>query len=361
MLARALLSLWLGVLVTIAGSAAVPVATVRAADDQAVSVLVAENAGAADETQAQRQQTQPLNNAPTWRDVRSGEPNTTQVRGRETGVLIQAGGETWRQIRNGPVTLVFGTLLILVPLVIWAFYGYSGPMKMHGRPTGRMIERFNKWERIVHWFTAVSFVVLAVSGILMFFGKYFLLPVIGYGAFSWFAAFSKNLHNFVGPLFIFCVACIFVTFLRDNVFRRIDLQWMLKMPQVLTGKAHIPSGRFNAAEKGWFWGGVALLGLIVSASGLVLDFPNFDQTRNTMQIANIVHGVGALLFVLASFGHIYMGTIGTEGAYQAMKTGMVDETWAKEHHELWYEEVKAGKRGGSGAQRAGLLGGSGRD
>ena len=97
---------------------------------------------------------------------------------------------------------------------------------------------------------------------------------------------------------------------------------------------------------------------MVGLSGLVLDFPNFDQTRFTMQIANIVHAVGALLFVLASFGHIYMGTIGTEGAYQAMKTGMVDETWAKEHHELWYEEVKTGKRDRGVAQPAKLLGGS---
>ena len=353
MLTRVLLSLWLVVLVTIAGSAAVPIAAVRAAGNQDAPSRAEGNETAKNETQAQRRQQQPLNNAPTWR-----ESHTTQVRGRETGVLIQAGGETWRKIRNGPVTLVFGTLLILVPILIGWFYRYSGPMKLHGKATGRMIERFNKWERMVHWFTAVSFVVLAVTGALMLFGKHFLLPVIGYSAFSWFGAFSKNLHNFVGPLFIFCVACIFVTFVRDNFFRRVDMQWLLKMPQVLTGKAHVPSGRFNAAEKGWFWGGVALLGLIVSASGLVLDFPNFDQTRNTMQIANIVHGVGALLFVLASFGHIYMGTIGTEGAYQAMKTGMVDETWAKEHHQLWYEEVKAGKRGGGSAQRAGLLGGS---
>jgi formate dehydrogenase subunit gamma len=78
-------------------------------------------------------------------------------------------------------------------------------------------------------------------------------------------------------------------------------------------------------------------------SGLVLDFPNFDQPRLVMQSANIVHGVGALIFVLASFGHIYMGTIGTEGAYEAMRTGMVDETWAKEHHELWYREAKSGR------------------
>jgi formate dehydrogenase subunit gamma len=165
-----------------------------------------------------------LNNAPTWRDVRSGESHTTQVRGRETGVLIQAGGETWRRVRNGPITLVFGTLLILVPVLIWSFYRYSGPMKLHGKPSGRMIERFNGWERLVHWFAAVSFVVLAITGILMLFGKHFLLPVIGYNAFSWFGAFSKNLHNFVGPLFIFCVACIFVTFLRDNFSEESDMQ-----------------------------------------------------------------------------------------------------------------------------------------
>ncbi len=293
--------------------------------------------------QAKRQADQPLNNAPVWREVRSGESHTTQVRGREAGVLIQSEGETWRQIRNGPVTLIGGVLLILVPIGIYFFYRKSGPMKLHGPLAGREIERFNRWERIVHWSTAVTFVVLAVTGILMLFGKHFLLPVIGFRAFSWFAAASKNLHNFVGPLFIFAVGCMFFTYLRDNLWRKADLEWLLKAPQVLSGKTHVPSGKYNAAEKGWFWGGVAFLGLVVGLSGLVLDFPNFDQTRFTMQVANIVHGVGALLFVLASFGHIYMGTIGTEGAYQGMRTGMVDETWAKEHHELWYQEVKSGR------------------
>lgn len=292
--------------------------------------------------QARRQADQPLNNAPVWREVRSGGMQTTQVGGREAGVLIQASGETWRQMRNGPVTLVGGVLLILVPIVIYLFYRRSGPMKVHGPLSGRQIERFNRWERIVHWSTAITFVVLAITGIVMLFGKHLLLPVIGYKAFSWLTAASKNLHNFVGPLFIFAVACMFFTYLRDNLWRKVDLQWLLKAPQVLTGKAHVPSGKYNAAEKGWFWGGVAFLGLVVGLSGLVLDFPNFDQTRLTMQIANIVHGVGALLFVLASFGHIYMGTIGTEGAYEGMRSGMVDETWAREHHELWYQEVKSG-------------------
>ena len=323
---RVLFAAWL-VLASVLGGA---VAAADATDDNT--------------TQVQRQQTQPLSNAPVWRAVRAGEPGVTQVRGRETGVLIQASGETWRQIRNGPVSLLGGVLLILVPILIFVFYKVSGPMRLRDKPTGRMLERFTRWERIVHWSTAISFIVLALTGILLLFGKHLLIPVFGYSAFSWFAAISKNVHNFVGPLFIFCVACMFFTFLRDNLWKKIDLQWLLKAPQVLTGKAHVPSGKFNAGEKAWFWGGVALLGLVVGASGLVLDFPNFDQGRFVMQTANIVHAIGALLFVVASFGHIYIGTIGTEGVFEAMRSGQVDETWAREHHELWYKEVKATPR-----------------
>jgi formate dehydrogenase subunit gamma len=305
------------------------------------SVLGGAVSAADGDTQAERQQVQPLNNAPLWRDVRYGEPGVTQVRGRETGVLIQASGETWRQIRNGPVTLLGGILLILVPLAILGFYKVVGPIRLHGQPTGRRLERFTRWERIVHWSTAISFLVLALTGILLLFGKHVLIPLIGYSPFSSVAVASKWIHNFVGPLFIFCVACMFFTFLRDNLWRKGDLEWLIKAPKVLTGKAHVPSGKYNAGEKSWFWGGVAFLGLVVGASGLVLDFPNFDQGRFVMQTANIVHAVGALLFTIASFGHIYIGTLGTEGAFEAMRSGSVDETWAKEHHELWYHEAKA--------------------
>jgi len=304
------------------------------------AATAAANNDAAD-MQAMRQNEQPLNNAPVWRSVRSGREHSTQASGREAGVLIQSAGETWRQIRNGPVTLIGGLLLILVPIVIGVFYSWSGPLKLHGQPTGKLVQRFTYWERLIHWSTATTFVVLAVTGILMLFGKHLLIPVIGYSAFAWFAALSKNLHNIVGPLFIFCVAFMFVMFVRENLWQKVDWEWLRKAPAVLTGKGHAPSGKYNAAEKGWFWGGVALLGLVVGISGLILDFPNFAQTRFTMQIANVVHGVGALLFIAASLGHIYMGTIGTEGAYGAMKTGKVDETWAKEHHELWFNEVKS--------------------
>ncbi|NIO41599.1 MAG: formate dehydrogenase subunit gamma [Burkholderiales bacterium] len=324
MVARALLlTAWLGVCSVLGGAAATAVANESAQE------------------QAQRQTEQPLNNAPVWRAVRYGEEHSTQATGREAGVLIQSAGEAWRQIRNGPVTRIGGWLLILVPIAIGLFYRWNGPLKLHGQLTGRLVQRFSYWERLVHWSTAITFVVLSVTGVLMLFGRYVLIPLMGYGAFAWIAQISKNVHNLVGPLFIVSVACMFALFVRDNIWHSIDWHWLKKAPQVLSGRAHVPSGKYNAAEKGWFWGGVAFLGLVVGLSGLVLDFPNFEQTRAAMQVANVVHGVGALLFVAASLGHIYMGTIGTEGAYEAMRTGYVDETWAKEHHELWFDEVKS--------------------
>ncbi|HUL40929.1 MAG TPA: formate dehydrogenase subunit gamma [Burkholderiales bacterium] len=293
-------------------------------------------------TEAQREVTQPYNNAPVWRQVRSGQENYTNIKGIETGVLVQSAGETWRAFHNGPVTFYSGIFLIAVPLLILLFYRIYGPLKLHDKPTGRIILRFSDWERVVHWSTAISFVILAITGIIILFGKHILLPIFGYTLFSWLAILSKNLHNFVGPLFIFCVAATFVTFLKDNFWKVHDLLWFKKLGGMLS-KEHVPSDRFNAGEKSWFWGGVFLLSIIVAVTGLILDFPNFDQGRSIMQQANVIHAIAAVLFVAASLGHIYMGTIGVEGAYESMRNGTVDETWAKEHHELWYNDIKSGK------------------
>jgi formate dehydrogenase subunit gamma len=139
------------------------------------------------------------------------------------------------------------------------------------------------------------------------------------------------------------VALFALLFVRHNLPRAYDIAWFANALGYVTGKKHVPSGKFNAGEKVWFWGGVLVCGLIVSASGFVLDFPNFNQTRSTMQISNIVHLTIASLFMLAALGHIYMGTLGMAGAYDAMSKGYVDETWAKEHHLYWYNDVKAGK------------------
>ncbi len=201
---------------------------------------------------------------------------------------------------------------------------------------------------MVHWGAAISFVLLATTGIVILFGKHILLPVLGYTLFAWLAILAKNVHNFVGPVFAFCTILMFVTFVKDNLPKASDFEWVAKAGGLFSGK-HVPSGRFNAGEKGWFWVGVTLLGVVVSVTGFVLNFPNFEQGRALMQQANVIHAVAAVVFMTLALGHIYMGTIGVEGAYDAMRIGYVDEVWAKEHHELWYQEVVAGDKGGSGA------------
>ena len=297
------------------------------------------NAELAREQQAQ-QKSQPLNNEPVWREIRSGIPQTTSLPGRETNILIQPQGQTWRALRNGQVSVYGGWLLVVVFLAICAFYWRKGTIPLHGAPTGRTIPRFTAVERMIHWTTAITFVTLALTGLVVTFGKNILLPLIGYTLFSWLATLSKTLHNFVGPLFSVCVILIFVTFVRSNLPQKGDGEWFRKAGGLFSGE-HVPSHRFNGGEKMWFWGGVFLLGLVVSVSGLILNFPNFDQTRQTMQIANIVHLVAGLLFMAAALGHIYMGTLGVAGAFDAMRTGYVDETWAREHHAYWYDDMVA--------------------
>ena len=169
-----------------------------------------------------------------------------------------------------------------------------------------------------------------------------LLPIFGYTLFAWLTALSKNLHNFIAPLFMASLLVFILMYVRDNLPEKGDLKWLANGYKMFLGH-HMPSGRFNAGEKVWFWAGVVVLCLIVSVSGAILLFPNFDQVRATMQQASIVHVIAALLVVAFALGHIYMGTIGVEGAYRNMRDGYTDEAWAKEHHEYWYEEVKAGK------------------
>jgi formate dehydrogenase subunit gamma len=319
-----------------------------------------------EQAQQQRQVTQPGNNSPVWREVQRGEPNYTSIPGREMNVLIQpparflgqdvrvTAGEAWRQFRNGPVTFWGGWLVVLVLVVIAAFYFIFGPVKLHGRPSGRLIRRFSSVDQVVHWTVAISFCVLGLSGLIMLFGKHVVLPLMGYTLFAWLAALSKNLHNFVAPIFMFSVAIFAILFVRHNLPRAYDFIWFRNALGYVTGKKHVPSGKFNAGEKVWFWGGVVVLSIVVSWSGLILLFPNFDQTRAVMQDAWIWHSVAALLYIVMSLGHIYLGTLGVEGAYQAMRTGYVDEVWAKEHHEFWYNDMKSGRgAAASGAVPAG--------
>ena len=309
-----------------------------------------------DENNAARAKSQPGNNAPFWRAVRESgtQAGTSSLPGADKGILIQSfvqypgsrlasAGEAWRQVRNNWIIPYGGSLLLIVLLAVSLFYWRKGPLGANVVDTGRKIERFTPFERAAHWANAAAFVVLAVSGIVMAFGKFFLLPIIGATLFGWLTFALKNLHNFFGPLFVVSLLVVIVTFVRDNLPRAGDLTWLLRGGGMVGG-AHVPSHRFNAGEKVLFWGGVLLIGLVVVGSGLVLDMlvPGLLYSRGQMQIAHMIHAAAALVMMVMFIGHIYMGTVGMTGALDAMRTGYVDEAWAKEHHELWHDDVKAG-------------------
>lgn len=331
---------------------------VQSANIMDVKPDAAQQPGYAEQTNGERAKVQPGNNAPMWRDVGKGVAGYSSLPVRqapEAGVLIQPfveypgsrltnAGEAWRQVRNHWIIPFGGSLLFIVALAIAMFYWKKGMIRLHGTPTGREIERFTPFERSAHWSNAIAFVTLAVSGLVMAFGKFIVQPVIGDTLFGWLSYALKNAHNFAGPLFAVSLVVVFFTFVKDNLPAKGDLVWLLKGGGILSGK-EVPSHRFNAGEKVVFWGGVFLLGAVVVASGFVLDkiVPGLIYERSTMQIANMVHGVATVLMMAMFMGHIYIGTIGMEGAYDAMRTGYVDETWAKEHHELWHADIQAGK------------------
>ena len=311
----------------------------------------------AQQTNGERAKVQPGNNAPMWRQVGQGVTGYSSLptsQAPEAGNLIQPfvqypgsrltnAGEAWRQVRNNWLIPYGGALLLIVLGAIALFYFGKGSIKMHGAETGRKIERFTPFERSAHWSNAIAFCILAISGIVMAFGKFFLLPVMGLTLFGWLTYVLKTMHNFAGPLFAVSLVIVFFTFLRDNWPQKSDLNWLLKGGGLLS-EHEVPSHRFNAGEKVVFWGGVFFLGIVVVASGFVLDqlLPGLVYERATMQVAHMVHAVATVLMMAMFLGHIYLGTVGMQGAYKAMRTGYVDETWAKEHHEYWYDDVKAG-------------------
>lgn len=313
------------------------VATMAAAQSPAVNPKEAGDARA----QQERQITQPLNNQPVWSEVRSGAPQVTTVKGRETNVLIQPEGQTWRAARV-PIVFWGGMLFALAVLGLAGFYLVRGTMAAPRKPGARVIERFSPMDRYAHWTVAIVWVTLAITGLILSLGKSVLLPLIGYTLFSWLAILAKTIHNFAGPLLIIGVPWLFVRFIRDNGISGEDVRWFTNIIGYFKGHEY-PSDRFNAGEKIVFWLVLVVASSVLIVTGLVLVFPNFDQTRSTMQVTNVVHMVAAYLSIALACVHVYLGTIGMEGAYRAMRDGYVDESWAEHHHLRWYQRVVAGK------------------
>lgn len=293
-----------------------------------------------------------------WRAVRQGVEGYTAASGPyTTDSLIINTGEIWREARNGPIATFAPWVLAAVLLAIALFYLVFGSKKLSHPPSGRMMLRWTAGERLLHWYTAILFIILAITGLSMLFGRAALVPVLGLKGFSVWAEISMTLHNYLGPLFMVGIIIEVVIWFRYNTFKSYDMKWFKQAGGMFKKGVHPPAGRANAGEKVWFWI-IAIVGLLgVCISGLVLDFPNFGQDRETMQWANIIHASLAILWIAISFGHIYLGTIGLEGSFQGMSKGYVSEEWMKEHHSVWYEDVKSGRvksRPGESGERASI-------
>ena len=254
-------------------------------------------------------------------------------------VLIQPAGRKWDYFHE--ITLHWGGAIVLVGTLALLALGYLvlGRLRISAGRSGRKIVRFTPIERFAHWLTAASFVLLGLTGLNITFGKLVLLPIITPEAFSAFAQVCKYVHNFVSFAFVIGLATIVTLWFKDNIPSRVDLQWLQQGGGFIKGK-HAHAGRFNAGEKAVYWSAL-LGGLAVIASGYVLLFPFYWTNIAGMQLAQIVHAIVALLFIALILGHIYIGTLGTEGAFEAMGTGEVDLNWAKEHHDLWAQQKLA--------------------
>lgn len=311
-----------------------------------------------------------ISDADAWRSIRYNKIDPTiQSPGPANTVMIQDEGIAWYKLREGPVITYGGSALLGIIVLLVIFYFVRGRIMIDGGPAGTTIERFKPIERFGHWLLAGSFIALGITGLITLMGRSFLIPVLGPDAFATLAAGSKWLHNNIAWAFMLGLVMTFVMWVVHNIPNKLDWQWIKAGGGIFT-KGHPSAKKFNAGQKIIFWT-VMILGVSVSLSGLSLLFPfqmpMFADTfgvinsvlgtslptdlapHEEMQYANIWHSIVAFVMMLAIIAHIYIGSVGMEGAFDAMGNGQVDLEWARQHHDLWVAEVEAkeGKGGSS--------------
>ena len=300
---------------------------------------------------------QPTQVNPTAQSVKEKEllKELQRIQGRgtlpdtRTQVLEQPEGRNWRQFHE--VTLPWiGAIAILGMLALLIlFYLIRGMVRIEGGRSGRTVVRFNAFERFVHWMTAASFIVLAISGLNITFGQELLTPLIGPVAFAEWSQWAKYAHNYLSFPFTLGVILIFLMWIAWNFPTPADFRWVAQGGGIV-GSGHPPARRFNAGQKMIYWV-VVLGGGAAAITGYLLMFPFYATDIAGMQTAQMVHGIVGLLFIAIMLAHIYIGTIGMQGAFEAMGKGEVDVNWARQHHSLWLENEAAKGRvqGGSAA------------
>lgn len=311
--------------------------------------------------------------ADLWRAVRHGVAGNVSIPDKKAATLVQSEGELWRSLRNGPLALYSSWALIGMIVLLALFFALRGRIRIdHGR-SGATITRFAGYERFGHWLLALSFLTLAVTGLNIMYGRYLLLPLIGGEAFGFITLVGKYLHNYLAFAFMAGLAMIFLMWVRHNLPDRSDLVWLAKGGGLLVKGSHPPARKFNAGQKAIFWL-VILLGLSLSISGWALlfpfttdffsgtfaavnalfgtDLPTVLAPIQEQQLNSLWHSIVAIALICVILAHIYIGSIGMEGAFDAMGSGEVDLNWAKEHHSIWVEEVTAKKLAPGGTPQA---------
>ena len=296
-----------------------------------------------------------------WRAIRKGVTGSVSIPDKKAGQLVQSDGDELRAFRQGPMSQFGGWLLIGSLIVLGLFYVGRGRIQVEAGLSGRTIERFNAFERFVHWLTASSFIILALTGLNMLYGKYVLPSIIGKSAFASLTMFGKFAHDWIAWAFILGIILMFFSWVRHNIPNMADVRWLLAGGGMFSKGGHPPAKRFNAGQKIIFWL-VIVGGASLSGTGLALLFPfeiemfaatfkvmnqlgtNFPTELSPIQetqYALIWHGVMALVMIAIIIAHIYIGSLGMEGAFDAVGTGQVDINWANEHHNLWVQEMES--------------------
>lgn len=294
-----------------------------------------------------------------WRKIRRGVEGTVSIPDKKAGVYIQSAGETWRNVRNGPFKSYGALAMVLTLIGLGFFFLLRGRIEIEGGRSGKTITRFADFERTGHWLLAVSFIILALTGLNLMYGKFLLLPLIGPEAFAALTQFGKMIHNYVAFAFMISLVMVLVVWIRDNIPNRNDLVWLSKGGGLFSKGVHPPARKFNAGQKILFWL-IILGGISISMSGIAMmwpfEFAFFSKTFaflnifgfnlptdlkpvNEMQLNTLWHGIMAMFMIVVVIAHIYLGSMGMEGAFDAMGSGEVDLNWAKEHHSLWVKEV----------------------
>ena len=297
-----------------------------------------------------------------WRQVRHGVSGTVSIPDKMAGVLVQSEGDNWRAFRNGPLSKFGGWLLLAVVVVLAVFFAWRGPIRIEHGWSSRTVERFNAFERFTHWLTAGSFVVLGLTGLNVMYGRFVLKPILGADAFATLTYWGKLSHNYIAFAFMIGIVLMFILWVKDNLLDRTDFEWISKGGGFFTSGSHPPAKKFNFGQKVIFWA-VILGGGSISVSGLALMFP-FEITpfAGTFAVLNVFgldlpteltplaetqlsqlwHSILGLVMIAIIIAHIYIGSLGMEGAFDAVSTGQVDENWAREHHSLWVAELEGG-------------------